>query len=315
MKKVIIIAGATASGKTKFAIDLALSIAGEIINCDSLQIYDSLKILTAYPAPSELSIVNHKLFGYMHYDQRSTAVDWAKRAARAVEDTFWEGKVPLIVGGTGLYIDTLVNGISRMPVVNSETRKAVDKLAKENFSELCARLYATDKRLEHVIPPQNHRQIVRAYEVFVETGESILSFMASPPLQFLKDIQYECHIVECERRALYERISRRFEKMLQSGAIEEVEQLLKQIGPYKNEIVDDFPVFKAIGAREIAAYLRGDISFENMKTTAITNIRHYAKRQITWFKNRKIFRVRSTNMSKLNVIKFGGSAWHDGHPE
>jgi tRNA dimethylallyltransferase len=288
MKKVIIVAGPTASGKTKYAMEMAEAISGEIINCDSLQIYDELKILTAHPTAEEKAKINHKLFGYLKYNQKSTAVDWACLAAREIENTWKVGKIPIIVGGTGLYIDTLVNGISPMPQISSSTRSKVTEFAKTDYTELCTRLYASVPDIKELIKPMQHHQVIRAYETFLETGKSVLYFRSLPQKKFLKNVKYECKIMKCDNETLYRRVNERFEMMLKNGAIEEVEQLLKKLDN-NNDITSAFSnyhIFNAIGAKEIAMYLHDTISFDEMKETAKKNLRHYAKRQITWFKHR-----------------------------
>ncbi|MDR0695565.1 MAG: tRNA (adenosine(37)-N6)-dimethylallyltransferase MiaA [Holosporales bacterium] len=299
MRKVLIVAGPTASGKSTYAIEKAKSISGEIINCDSMQVYTELKILTAHPTQDEMASVPHKLFSYLQYDQQSNAADWARAAASAINETLLAGRVPIVVGGTGLYIDTLINGISPVPAISAATRAVANELAKNDYSGLCSRLYAFDSRLEYLIPPEKRHQVIRAYEIFIETGMSILHFRSFPRVQFLRNVRYECELLECERSILYRRIHERFDRMLAVGAIEEVEQLLCKVGQKYSvrEMFTTFPIFKIIGAREIALYINGLISFESMKQTATTSLRHYAKRQITWFKNndsiRKLVRIGS----------------------
>ncbi|MDR0942594.1 MAG: tRNA (adenosine(37)-N6)-dimethylallyltransferase MiaA [Holosporales bacterium] len=288
MRKVWIVAGPTASGKTKYAIEKAKEIGGEIINCDSLQIYDELKTLTAYPTKEEMDGVPHKLFGYLKYNQKSTVADWATLAAKEVEKTFQNGKIPIIAGGSGLYINILTNGISPLPEVSSKNRKLAEESAKNDYNALCDELYKFDPELRNFITNDKRRQTIRAYEIFLETGKSILRYFKDyPKLKFLENVEYEYKIMEYERAALYEKINERLEYMLQAGAIEEVKQLLSKIGcDDRTALFNDYPIFKAIGAKEITLYLDGIYSFEKMKEMIKTNTRHYAKRQITWFKYR-----------------------------
>lgn len=284
--KVKVIVGATATGKSKYALKIAKSCDGEIINCDSLQIYNELKILTAFPTDEEINEVRHKLFGYLNYDQKTSAVDWAKLAAKEVRQTLISGKTPIIVGGTGMYVKTLIDGISPIPAISVETRKKALEFSKQNFNEMCLELYAIDSELKNTLPKSMHHQLIRAYEIFLETGKSIRYFWNLPKIKFIQHVDFEIELIHCERSVLYERIAQRFEQMLNNGAIEEVRELLSKI-PSSNhtEIFTQFPIFKAIGAKEITLFLDGMYSFEQMKDVAIKNSRHYAKRQITWLKN------------------------------
>jgi tRNA dimethylallyltransferase len=284
MRQVKVIVGATATGKTARAIDIARTCNGVIINCDSLQVYDELRILTAFPTDDELAAAGHRLFGYLRYDQQTNAVEWARLAAMEIEKALQNGHTPVMVGGTGLYVNTLMYGVSPMPVISEQSRKAAVDLASDNFAQLCKRLYKLDPELENLLPMAKHHQLVRAYEVFLETGRSIRYFWAMPEETFVNDVEFDIEVTNCERSELYRRIELRFDKMLQQGAIEEVEKLLRKVG--NDDDVRHYPIFKAIGAKEIAEYLRGDCSFDEMRTLAIKNSRHYAKRQMTWFRRR-----------------------------
>lgn len=286
MKKIRIITGPTASGKTRRTIDLAKSINGEIINCDSLQVYKDLKILTSFPTSDEMAEVKHKLFGYLEYYQKTSAVEWSKLAAIEIEKTSNSGKVPIIVGGTGLYIKTLIDGISPIPEVSQENRQRTNELASRDFEQLCEILYKLDPELIKSLPKSKHHQLIRAYEIFLETGKSIRHFWDLPTQKFIDEAEFEIELVNCDRAELYNRIEKRFDEMIQNGAIDEVSALLGKIdNPNHEEIFQNYPIFKAIGAKEIALYLDGFYSFEQMRELSIKNSKHYAKRQITWFRH------------------------------
>ena len=281
MKKVIIVAGPTASGKTKYTINLARSSGGEIINCDSLQVYKDLKTLTARPNEEEMSSGPHKLFGYLDAHEKITAVEWAKMAAIAVEEALQDGRLPIIVGGTGLYINTLINGISPMPEVQPETRAKVATMAFEDYEGLCEKLYRVDSKIAELVTMDKHRQIQRAYEVFLETGKSILEFYNKPRISFIDNVRYEYQVMSIGKTELHARITERFMRMLATGAIEEVQAFLTKIGSGNME---DFPVLKAIGAKEIIRYLHGVCSLHEATASALINSRRYAKRQMTWLR-------------------------------
>lgn len=286
LRKVIVVVGATASGKTKYAIEKAKLCNGEVINCDSLQVYKDLKTLTAFPTEEELFATKHKLFGYLDYDQKTSAVEWAKLASAEIEKTLNSGKTPIIVGGTGLYIKTLMDGISPIPEISEKNRNIANKKVLDNFDELCETLYKIDSGLKDLFPKEKHHQLIRAFEIFLETGKSIRYFRSLPKTKFIENIDFNINFIDCDREALYERINSRFDLMLELGAIEEVESLLKKIDISDRDVVfKNFPIFNAIGAKEITRYLDGIYSFCEMKDIAKTNSRHYAKRQITWFKH------------------------------
>ena len=284
MRKIILVVGPTACGKTKYSIDLALKLNGEVINCDSLQVYKDLKILTSRPNTEETKNVPHKLFGYLDYFEKITAVSWAQRAALAIEETFANGKVPIVVGGTGLYVNMLIKGISPVPEISSEVRNKASKLAHENYEELCDKVYSFDPEIKNTITTDKHRQMTKAYEVFLETGKSILEFYKLPRAVFLKDFECEYHVLDIERSKLYGNINARFEEMIEKGAIAEVKELVSRIGiSDRYTLFKNYSIFNAIGAREIVAYIDGIYTFDEMVEIACLNSRHYAKRQITWF--------------------------------
>ena len=286
MNKIKVIVGATATGKTKRAIEFAKTFDGEIINCDSMQIYKDLNILTAFPSSTEMSEIKHKLFGYLDYTQKTSAVDWAKLASSEIKQTLAIGKTPVIVGGTGLYIKTLVDGISPLPEISPNIRKCAHELANQNFDELCKQVYQFDGELENLMPKSMHHQLIRAYEIMKETGKSIKEFWALPKIKFIANVVFEFEVLNCERKELYERIATRFDDMLKNGAITEVQSLLVKINNRNRQVVfEQYPIFRTIGAKEITLFLDGVYSFDEMHKIAIKNSRHYAKRQITWFKN------------------------------
>ena len=284
MINIKIITGATATGKTKRAIEVAKNCNGEIINCDCLQCYNDLKILTAYPSNNELSEINHRLLGYLNYDTPTSAVSWAQLASIAIKDIIYSGKTPIIVGGTGLYLKTLCEGISPIPNISETNRKKAIELANENFETMYNELYTIDSELKTILPSSKHHQIIRSYEIFLETGKSIRYFWEQPKVKFIENVNFDYEIMQCNRSELYNRIEKRFDQMLKNGAIEEVQELLRKIQECdRQKIFLQYPIFKAIGAKEITLFLDGIYSFSQMREISIKNSRHYAKRQITWF--------------------------------
>ena len=286
-RRIIIVAGPTASGKSKYAIEIAQSQNGEIINCDSLQVYKHLQILTSYPKEEDQMIVPHKLFGYLDCFEKTTAADWAEKASIAIEGILQNNKVPIIVGGTGLYINTLINGISPIPSVCKENREKALKLAYEDYEDLCRKVYEIDDEIKNIITKDKHKQMIRAYEVFLETNQSILTFYKLSKKMFLNNVKPEYHIINVDRSILYQKINIRFREMLHNGAIDEVRDLLNSIREDdKYTIFKKYPIFNAIGAKEIVAYLDGIFTLEDVIEISSLNSRRYAKRQITWFKHK-----------------------------
>ncbi|GHT88665.1 tRNA dimethylallyltransferase [Alphaproteobacteria bacterium] len=286
MRKAIVVAGPTASGKTKYAINLSQILDGIIINFDSIQIYNDLKILTAFPSEQDMKSVPHKLFGYMNAMKKTNATDWAKLAAEEIEKALEIGKKPILVGGTGFYINTLINGINDLPKISKSTREMTEILANENYENLCKIVYKNDQRLEKIITRDKHRQMLRAYEILQETGSSILEFYLKNKRNFIKNIDFEFHLLDIPRCELYKRINLRFENMLKNGAIEEVRQLLQKCENNSYDFIKNLPIFGAIGAKEIVLFLNNKCSFEEMICIASQKSRHYAKRQMTWFRNK-----------------------------
>jgi tRNA dimethylallyltransferase len=296
VRKVVIIAGPTCCGKTNYSIEYIKNCDAKIINGDSLQVYRDLKILTAFPVEYELHDIEHQLFGFLESSEKITAYDWAILAAHEIDDAFKENKIPVIVGGTGFFINTLINGVSMMPVISPEIRHNSKILAKNNYDTLCQYVYGHDRRLKEVIPKSKHRQMIRAYEIMISTGKSILYFHDGPKTEFIRDVFFDFNIIIPNRQLLYNRINDRVDWMLENGAIEEVRDLLSRINSAN---IDSYPVFGAIGAREIAAYLGEILPRNEMIDLIKLKTRHYAKRQITWFKHQ----VHESEFLKIRLLE------------
>jgi tRNA dimethylallyltransferase len=265
--------GPTASGKS----EIAMKHGGVIINADSQQVYSDIPILTSQPTDMDRSLVKHKLYGFLKYNEQINAVKWCEMATKIIENSIKEEKTPVVVGGTGLYIKCLTEGISELPAVPSKIREEAVSLASMNYEKLCEVVYKNDKHLRKTITPDKHRQMIRAYEILLTSGKSIRFFFEQPKIQFLKNVEYETTIIRVERQELYRRINERCKIMLNNGAIEEVMALLSKTGPKR-----DYPIFKAIGVLEICSYIDGKNSLEETLENIRRNTRRYAKRQLTW---------------------------------
>lgn len=282
-REVIIIGGPTASGKSTAALNLAISIKnGIIINADSLQVYKDLPILTAQPTllENKQSSIPHKLYGFVEYNEQMNATKWAKLAAQCINEAFLNGETPILVGGSGMYIKGLMEGFSPLPDINQSIREEAVALSKRDYSKLCDKVYQNDNTLKNTITTDKNRQMIRAYEILLQTGKSIRHFFEQPKVNFLKDVSYNYYLINCDRETIYNKINIRFKKMIDNGAINEVKTLLNKTSGSKN-----YPVFQAIGALEICNYLDSNYSIDEVIEISCTKSRRYAKRQITWFKN------------------------------
>jgi tRNA dimethylallyltransferase len=279
-KKAIVIAGATGVGKSDYAINLALELDTEIISADARQIYRGMVIGTSAP---ENSPIKHHLVGILDPRERSTAAHWANEAFKILEELHSRGKTPLVVGGTGLYIRALVEGIFAGPGADPEIRNELRRKIADGF-DIHAELKRADPISAEKIHPENKIRIIRALEIFYITGKPLSShFSETRPIA--EGWTFSMFHLTRPREELYDRINRRTVAMLANGWLDETRSLLD------DGISETAPGFDAIGYREICAHFRGEISFADLTETISRATRNYAKRQITWFRNRKGFNV------------------------
>jgi tRNA dimethylallyltransferase len=273
---VALIAGPTASGKTAFALHLARSGNFAIINADSAQVYSDLPILSAQPIAEEQRRVPHHLFGYIDGVTPCSAARWATDAKHIIAQAHARGATPILVGGSGLYIRTLLDGIAPIPEVDPALRAEIRAMPVD---QAYAALQIYDASVAATLAATDISRITRALEVVQSTGRSILAWRATKTGGISADICLRPLLLLPPREWLYDRCDTRFEAMMERGAIEEVEALLARNLP------QDAPIMRAIGVPEISAYLKGTISrAEAIKLGQIAT-RQYAKRQFTWFRN------------------------------
>ena len=276
----ILIAGPTASGKSALALDLARAHGGEVINADSMQVYDTLKILTARPDAVEMGGVPHHLYGAVPAGRAFSTGEWLRAVAPVLADIRARGRLPVFAGGTGLYFKALTEGLSEMPEVPPEIRaKWRHRLAGDGPWALHAELGSRDPDMADQLSASDGQRIVRALEIIDATGRSLASFQGGAGNGLVDPERARKLIVEPDRAVLHDRINRRFAAMFDEGAIEEVEALLN-LG-----LSADMPVMKAIGVPQIAALLRGELTRDEVISQASAATRQYAKRQMTWFRN------------------------------
>lgn len=278
--KAVLIAGPTASGKSALALELALNAGGIVINADSMQVYRDLRVITARPTQDEEARVPHRLYGHVDAAVNFSAGAWMADAAKALEEARVEGRLPIFIGGTGLYFKVLTAGLSVVPPIPAEIRENVRaRLERNGVEALHAELARRDPRAAERLNLRDRTRIARALEVIEATGRSLFDWHheGQPPL--LPKDSFRAVFLAPERDELYARIDARFDAMLGGGALTEVEQLAtRNLDPL-------LPAMKAHGVPALIGHLRGELSLEEAATIGRADTRHYAKRQFTWFRH------------------------------
>ncbi|MGY0572325.1 tRNA (adenosine(37)-N6)-dimethylallyltransferase MiaA [Bradyrhizobium sp. RDM12] len=278
--KAVLIAGPTASGKSALALELALATGGIVINADSMQVYRDLRVITARPTQDEEARVPHHLYGHVDAAVNFSTGAWVADAARALDEASAEGRLPIFIGGTGLYFKALTAGLSLVPPIPAEVRENVRaRLERNGVEALHADLARRDPRAAERLNLRDRTRIARALEVIEATGRSLLDWHheGQPPL--LPKDSFRAVFLAPERDELYARIDARFEAMLAAGALTEVERLAARgLDPL-------LPAMKAHGVPALIRQLRGELSLEEAATIGRADTRHYAKRQFTWFRH------------------------------
>jgi tRNA dimethylallyltransferase len=274
---IALIAGPTASGKSDLAVELALALgrACMVINADSAQVYRDLRVLSARPTVADMRGVEHRLFGEWDGAEACSAADWAARAKREIEAAQLAGALPILVGGTGLYIRTLLDGIAPVPAIDPEVRETVRSLP---IQQAYAALQAEDSERAAVLHASDTSRVARALEVIRSTGKPLSHWQRSRTGGIGAAIDLHPLILLPPRETLYARCDERFACMFANGAVEEVEALLAR------DLAPSLPVMRAIGVPEIAGYLRGEWSRDEALARGQQATRNYAKRQYTWFR-------------------------------
>lgn len=278
--KAVLIAGPTASGKSQLALQLARRTGGLIVNSDSMQVYAELRILTARPDADTEASIEHALYGHVPALTRYSVGRWLDDVGGVLKRAQKEGRLPIIVGGTGLYFKALSEGLAEIPPVPSEIR---ERLLSEIEGEASASLH---QRLAEINPddaarirPSDRSRILRSMEVFVATGRSLADWRSAPAQPILDPSSAECFVLDPERGALHKRISDRTDAMIGEGAIDEAEAL-GALG-----LSSEQPAMKAIGVRQLIEHKAGKLSLDEASVSIKTQTRRYAKRQMTWFRH------------------------------
>jgi tRNA dimethylallyltransferase len=278
--KAVLIAGPTASGKSALALELAQRSGGVVINTDSMQVYRDLRVLTARPTEAEEATVPHRLYGHVDAAINFSAGAWIADAARVLEEARANRRLPIFIGGTGLYFKSLTRGLSAIPPIAPDIRDRVRaQLERDGVEALHAELLRRDPPSAERLKPRDRTRIARALEVVEATGRSITDWHREglPPL--LPPGSFHALFLSPERDALYGRIDARFDAMLKAGALDEVERLAaRSLDPL-------LPAMKAHGVPPLISHLKGEITLAEAAEIARADTRHYAKRQFTWFRH------------------------------
>ena len=291
--KIILIYGPTASGKSKFAIELAKKIDGEIINADSMQVYKDLKILTARPLKKDCKKIKHHLYGFQSAKKSFSTGDWLKLSKKKIYEIKNRKKIPILVGGTGLYYKALVDGLVKIPVMPLVFRNKIRKLHKDlGQKKFYRQLLKIDPILINQIKSNDVQRTIRAYEVKIFTKKSIIKWHEETKSDFKKNDFFRI-IIDFPRSKLIEKINARSIQMLENGAISEVKKFLK-LKVSKNKSIS-----KAIGINEISGYLNKLTVKEELADKISIKTRQYAKRQVTWARGHMVD-WKKINPNKLN---------------
>ena len=297
--KVIVICGPTASGKTALSIELAKQINGEIVSCDSMQIYKDMDIGTAKPTLEEMQGIKHYLIGCVSPEERYSVADYKTDAKKAIKEIIEKGKMPIIVGGTGLYLDSLIYEIEYQDIkLDEEYRKKLEEEVEEKgLEELYEKAKQIDEKAIEKISPNDKKRILRILEIYHATGKT----KTEQEIESRKkevEYDYKVYALDWDRQKLYDRINKRVDMMIEQGLIEEVKQILEKY--------DTFPTaMQGLGYKEVVDYLKGKLTKEEMIEKIKMETRRYAKRQLTWFRKNKQtiwLNAENTIQNNINII-------------
>lgn len=287
----LIVAGPTCSGKSALALRLARDLNGVVINADSMQVYRDLRILTARPDEADEAAAPHRLYGVLDAAQNGS-VAWWRQAALAEMDAAWaRGALPILCGGTGLYLRALTEGLAEIPDPGAAAREEARALAAADPQALHARLATVDPDTARSLRPSDPQRVARAWEVWRGTGHGLAWWRGQPGL-LPADCRFLAVRLDPPRDALRAALAARFERMLADGALEEVARLTAR------GLDPSLPAMRAHGVPELAAVLRGDVLLAEAQARAVSAISRYTKRQATWFRHQRL----TTDDSRLLIL-------------
>jgi tRNA dimethylallyltransferase len=296
MRDVIAIVGPTASGKTKLSIEIAKKISGEIVSADSRQVYLHIPVATSVPSVQDRKLIKHYFIEELNLDEEFNAGEYGKKGREIIEEILSRDKTPVIVGGSGLYVRSLIDGFFDEEIKDKKIRAELNEKLKQKGKEfLYDELKEIDKIAAAAMLPSNIRRIIRALEIYYATGKKI-----SELHQNKIEIKFRTHQygLMLDRKYLYERINQRADEMLKTGLIEEVRNLWDKGYNYNN-----FNSLNTVGIKEVMKYFEGEYNYEEMAEMIKQNTRRYAKRQMTWFgKDKRIKWVVVEDMTDFNKL-------------
>ena len=274
--KIILISGPTASGKSKFALKIAKKLNGEIINADSMQVYKELNILTARPSKIDLKKIEHHLYGFRSVKKEFSSGEWLQLANKNIKKIRDKNKIPILVGGTGLYFKALTDGLVKIPKIpipiRNKIRRMQNNLGQKKFYY---KLLKIDPSVKNRIDPTDAQRSIRAYEVISISKKSIFEWYKKTKPSFKSD-QFIKIYIDYPKDELINKISKRVDQMIKDGAVKEVKDFLKL------NLKSDSNIFKVIGIREIKDFIDKKTSMHHLKQNIVIKTRQYAKRQRTW---------------------------------
>ena len=274
--KIILISEPTASGKSKLAIEFAKKINGEIINADSMQIYKELKILTARPIKGNINKIKHHLYGFQSCKNEFSTGEWLKLVKKKINEIRNKNKIPILVGGTGLYFKALTDGLVKIPNIPSKIRNKIRNIQKQiGQKKFYIKLLKVDKFVKNKIDPTDVQRSLRAYEVIFFTKKSIFEWYKKTKSYFKRDEFFKIYI-DYPKDELINKISKRVDQMIKDGAVKEVKDFKKL------NLKNDSNINKVIGIKEIKDFIDKKTSLKEMKLNIVIKTRQYAKRQRTW---------------------------------
>jgi tRNA dimethylallyltransferase len=272
-KSIIILSGATATGKSKIAIEIAKNFNGVIINADAMQVYQDLPILSAQPSKDDLNNHQHFLYGFLSAIEKMSVANWLNLVEKILADIHLQNKLPIVVGGTGMYISRLIDGIAEIPQIDKEINKKVNDLYQKIGHQEFVKKFGNEKIIDK-------QKLLRRAEIFMQTGKNIEYFLANNQRKILENYQILHVNLNLERDEIYQNCNNRFDNMLENSAIDEVKFFLQKYPNYQN-----YSIAKTLGLQEIIDYLCGKITIDEMKNFAKQKTRNFAKRQLTWFRH------------------------------
>ena len=291
LSKIILISGPTASGKSNFAVRIAKKINGEIINADSMQVYKKLKILTARPNKKEQKNIKHHLYGTINLNKKFSTGQWLKIAIKKIKNIQKRKKVPILVGGTGLYFQSLINGLVKIPEIPLKFRNKIRLMQKKDGQKkFYKKLLKIDPNIKNKFDQNDTHRSIRAFEIKSFTKVSMYDWLEKTKSEF-NDSDFLKLYIDFKRDNLIKKISLRIINMIEQGAVKEVKKFLKL------KIKKNHSVNKVIGIDELTQYLNKKITLDQTKELILIKTRQYAKRQATWARTRMI------SWKKINPIK------------